>query len=134
MIAADASAAIASFAPWHEHRDAAQQALGDRPAIVAHAAFETYSVLTRLPESQRAPASIVRGQLERRFGDRWLALSANALRLALARLEELGVAGGRAYDGLIGITAASSGATLVTLDTRALPTYAVLGVDASLIA
>jgi len=133
VIAADASAAIASFARWHERRDAVQEALGDRPSIVAHAAFEVYSVLTRMPEPQRAPAGIVRDQLERRFGDRWLGLSAGALRLALARLEQLGVAGGATYDGLIAITAAASGATLVTLDLRALPIYQRLGADVELV-
>ena len=133
MIAADASAAIASFARWHERRDAVQVALGNRPAIVAHAAFETYSVLTRMPEPQRASPSIVRDQLERRFEDRWLGLTSGALRLALARLEELGVAGGATYDGLIAITAAASGATLVTLDLRALPAYQRLGADVHLV-
>lgn len=72
-------------------------------------------------------------QLADRFGDRWLGLSAGALRLALGRLEELGVAGGATYDGLIAITAAAEGATLVTLDKRALATYARLGADAKLV-
>ncbi len=129
MIAADASVAIAAFAPWHEHQDAAQRALGRRPSIVAHAAFETYSVLTRVPEPQRAPASVVRAQLEDRFGDRWLGLTATALRLALARLEELGISGGATYDGVIAITTAASDATLVTCDRRALATYQRIGVE-----
>jgi predicted nucleic acid-binding protein len=133
MIAADASAAIAAFAPWHEQHAAVQKALGSRPAIVAHAAFEAYSVLTRLPEPQRAPADIVGEHLERRFGERWLALPAGASRAALQRLARLGLHGGATYDALIAITAGASDATLVTLDRRALPTYQRVGVRVDLV-
>lgn len=133
MIAADASVAIAAFAPWHERQRTAQEALGGSPAIVAHAAFETYSVLTRLPEPQRAPARLVAEQLDDLFGMRWLSLAAGALRLALMRLEQLGVSGGQTYDGLIAITAAANDAKLVTLDRRALPTYLLVGADVELV-
>ena len=74
-------------------------------------------------------AYAVRVWLEDTFSDRWLALTPAALRLALGRLEELGVSGGATYDGLIAMTAAAEGATLVTLDKRALATYARVGVD-----
>ena len=129
MIAADASAAIAAFAPWHERQGSVQEALGTAPSIIAHAAYETYSVLTRLPEPQRAPARLVVEQLDDLFADRWLGLSAGPLRAALARLEQLRVSGGKTYDGLIAIRAASNDATLVTLDRRALPTYLLVGVS-----
>ena len=129
MIAADASAAIAAFAPWHERQGSVQEALGTAPSIIAHAAYETYSVLTRLPEPQRAPAGLVVEQLDDLFADRWLSLPAGPLRAALARLEQLGVSGGKTYDGLIAITAASNDATLVTLDRRALQTYLLVGVS-----
>ncbi len=133
MIVADASAAVAAFAPWHEHQDAVQKALGRSAAIVTHAAYEAYSVLTRLPDPQRAPAHLVVEQLRDTFGDRWLGLTAGAQRLALERLERLGIAGGQTYDGLIGITAASNGATLVTLDRRALPVYGLVGADVQVV-
>lgn len=121
--------AVAAFARWHEQHVQARLALRDRPAIVSHAAFETYSSLTRIPPPERAEAGQVRAFLEDWFGDRWLGFGAGALRLALARLEELGVAGGATYDGLIAMTAAASGATLVTLDRRALTTYERVGAD-----
>lgn len=101
--------------------------------IVAHAALETYSVLTRLPEPHMMSADVVRAWIDDTFADRWVGLSAGAQRLALGRLEALGVAGGATYDGLIAITAAASGATLVTLDLRALPTYQRLGADVQLV-
>ena len=100
-----------------------------RIGIPVHAAFETYSVLTRLPEPHTMDAGTVRVWLEDTFGDRWLGLSVDALRLALARLAELGVSGGATYDGLIAMTAAASDATLLTLDRRALATYALVGAD-----
>jgi predicted nucleic acid-binding protein len=131
--AADSSAAVAAFARWHARHAEARLALGDRPAIVSHAAFETYSSLTRIPPPERAEAGQVRAFLEDWFGDRWLGFSAGALRLALARLEELGVSGGATYDGLIAMTAAAEGATLVTLDLRALRTYSLVGVDVELV-
>ena len=71
--------------------------------------------------------------LERRFADRWIGLTAGELRQALERLEQLGISGGRTYDGLIAITAASNDATLVTLDRRALPTYLLVGVSVELV-
>lgn len=91
-------------------------------------------MLTRLPEPHTMSAGVVRFWIDDTFGDRWLGLPAGAQRLALGRLEELGVAGGSTYDGLIAITAAASEATLVTLDRRALATYALVGAEVELIA
>jgi hypothetical protein len=103
--------------------------LGRNTGIVVHAAFETYSALTRIGDPHRLPPPLVQRWLELEFADRWIGLSADALRLALARLQEVGVYGGATYDGLIALTAAASDATLVTLDRRALSTYALVGAD-----
>ncbi len=121
------------FAEWHPRHLDARSALGRSPSIVVHAAFETYSVLTRINEPHRVEPNAVRDWLELEFADRWLGLSAEALRLAMNRLPELGVFGGATYDGLIAMTAAAEGATLVTLDKRALRTYALVGVDVELV-
>lgn len=134
MIVADTSAAVAAFAGWHGHREAVKKALGRSAGIVSHAAYETYSVLTRLPDAQRAPITLVSEHLRDTFGDRWLGLSADAQRLALERLCALGIGGGQTYDGLIAITAAAHDATLVTLDRRALATYALVGADVEFVA
>ena len=80
-------------------------------------------------EPHRVEPDVVRDWLELEFADRWLGLSAQALRLAIERFPELGVFGGATYDGLIAMTAAAESATLVTLDQRALATYARVGVD-----
>lgn len=68
------------------------------------------------------------------FEGRWLGLPAAAQRLALTRLQALGISGGQTYDGLIAITAAANDATLVTLDLRAVPTYQLLGVRVEIVA
>jgi predicted nucleic acid-binding protein len=78
-------------------------------------------------------SDVVRTWLEDTFADRWLGLSPLALRLGLARLQA-GMAGGATYDGLIALTAAAEGATLVTLDRRALATYVRVGADVELVA
>jgi predicted nucleic acid-binding protein len=49
------------------------------------------------------------------------------------RLVAAGISGGAVYDALVGSTAAHHGATLVTLDARAMETYRRLKVDATLL-
>jgi hypothetical protein len=72
----DSSVAIAAFGEWHELHEPAVEALAGSPALVAHAALEAYSVLTRLPEPFRAPASTVAGYLAANFASGRLALPA----------------------------------------------------------
>lgn len=87
-----------------------------------------------MPPPERARARDVVTFLEDWFADRWIGLTAGAQRLALERLDAVGVSGGPTYDGLIAITAAASDATLITLDRRALATYALVGADVELVA
>ncbi len=79
-------------------------------------------------------ADVVWEWLDDTFGGSWIVLPSDAQRLALGRLAALGVVGGATYDGLIAISAAASDAILVTLDTRAIATYARVGVAVELIA
>lgn len=53
MIAPDTSVLVAGFATWHEGHEAAVRALNRGVHLIAHAAVETYSVLTRLPPPHR---------------------------------------------------------------------------------
>lgn len=126
---------MAAFAEWHPQHAAAHRAVaGEDLSVVAHAAYETYSVLTRLREPHTMAAEVALAWIEDTFADRWLGLSAAAQRLALGRLQGLGISGGPTYDGLIAITAAAHDATLVTLDRRAIRTYALVGVEVELLA
>lgn len=135
MIALDSSVAVAGFGPWHEHHTQARKILAGAPRIPAHAALETYSVLTRLPEPFRAEPQLVADYLHQTFPDRGhLLLDAAEYAALPTRLAALGIGGGAVYDALIGLTAASAGAELVTFDRRALPNYERCGVSTRLIA
>lgn len=132
--AVDSSVIIAAFASWHESHGPALQALSTRPALVAHCALEAYSVLTRLPAPHRVDSTLVAAMLEDAFKDVPIVLDAKTLASLPRELQKRGVARGSAYDGLIAMTAAAHGATLVTLDVRAEATYRKCGVAYELLA
>ncbi len=127
MIAVDSSVLVAAYATWHESHSQAADAVRRGPALIAHAALEAYSVLTRLPERVRAPAELVRQYLEANFGAVWVGLSGEQQRTLLLRLPALGIAGGSVYDALIAATAAVHEAKLLSLDARAAVVYERLG-------
>lgn len=127
MKAVDSSVVIAAFASWHEHHAVARKALADRPHLIAHAAVEAYSVLTRLPPPHRAQPSLVHTFIAERFADRYLALSETGYQELLATVAANQVLGGPAYDALIAYTATEHQATLQSLDQRATPTYEAIG-------
>ena len=134
MIAVDTSVAVAAALPWHEAHSAARSALPHaRTPLVAQVAVETYSVLTRLPPLQRVPARVARDYLNQVFILPPLVL----LPESYARLIDVAVAeditGGAIYDAIVAATARDAGATLLTLDRRAIPTYERLGVDYQLV-
>jgi predicted nucleic acid-binding protein len=132
--AADTSVVVAAFASWHVQHQAARLALVGGVRLIAHAALEAYSVLTRLPPPHRAPAAIVREYLMAQFPDPYLCLDADASKILVARLADLGISGGAVYDGLIATTAASAGATLLSCDVRAASTYQRCGAEVELLA
>jgi predicted nucleic acid-binding protein len=127
MKAVDSSVVIAAFASWHEHHPVARMALSRRPRLIAHAAVESYSVLTRLPPPHRAQPAIVHAFLTERFADPLLTLSETGYQDLLATAASNGILGGPAYDALIAITATEHHATLVSLDQRASATYEAVG-------
>lgn len=133
--ALDTSVIVAAFASWHADHELARSTLADEPAPVpiGHALIETYSVLTRLPEPQRAEPQHVTEFLLRNFCVVPLVLDAIAQRALPQRLAGLGISGGASYDGLIALTAHDNNAVLVTLDQRATATYARCGVEFELL-
>jgi predicted nucleic acid-binding protein len=134
VIVVDTSVAVAAALPWHESHDAARSALPDaRSTLIAQVAVETYSVLTRLPPSQRVPAAVARDYLNQAFILPPLVLVPESYaRLVDVAVEE-GIIGGAVYDAIVAATAREAGATLLTLDRRAIPTYQRLGTDYQLI-
>jgi predicted nucleic acid-binding protein len=128
-ILVDTSVAVALVVGDHEHHLPTVRAIGDRRlGLAGHAAFETFSVLTRLPPPARRPPGIVAKLLAQNFPDS-LYLSPERAALLLDALGKAGIAGGSVYDALVGATAVEHGVKLATRDHRALVTYRALGVD-----
>ena len=130
----DTSVAVALTVADHDQHDATFRALGSRRlGLAGHAAFETFSVLTRLPPpARRTPATVARllaaGFPHSRF------LGADSAAALLEDLESSGIAGGGVYDALVGAVAREHGVALATRDRRALDTYHALDVRVELIA
>jgi predicted nucleic acid-binding protein len=129
----DTSVAVALVTAGHEYHHSTVKAIGGRSCgLSGHAAFETFSVLTRLPPpSRRTPSTVARLLAHNFPGSRFLS-PAGAQRLH-GRLAQLGIAGGAVYDALVAATAAEHGITLATRDRRAADTYRALDVDFELI-
>lgn len=134
MIALDTSVVVAGFGAWHEHHRPALKLLAEEPRLAAHTALESYSLLTRLPEPFRADAETVVEYLRRTFTGPRLGLDPATQDRLPDVLAGYGVDGGAVYDGLIALTAQAAGAELVTLDRRALATYARCQVTARVLA
>lgn len=134
MIAVDTSVALAAALPWHEAHVAAHAALPrTKTPLIAQVAVETYSVLTRLPPPQRVPAAVARDYLNEAFTLPPLVLPADSYQRLLDRAAAQGITGGAVYDALIAATAQEAGATLLTLDRRAVTTYQQLRADYQLV-
>ena len=129
----DTSVAVALAVADHEHHDATFDALqGRRLGLAGHAAFEAFSVLTRLPPpARRTPATVARLLAKSFPHSRFL--SAGGTESLFDKLDSIGVGGGSVYDALVGATAAEHGLTLATRDRRALETYRALGVEVELL-
>ena len=125
----DTSVAVALTVADHEHHDDTFDALqGRRLGLAGHAAFETFSVLTRLPApARRTPATVARLLATSFPHSRFL--GADASRSLLGRLATIGIAGGSVYDALVGATAAEHGLPLASRDRRAAEIYRALNVD-----
>ena len=129
----DTSVAVALAAAGHEYHRSTKAAVSGRSCgLSGHAAFETFSVLTRLPPPNRRTPHAVARLLAHNFpGSRFL--SAQGAERLHARLASLGIAGGAVYDALVAAAAAEHGITLATRDRRAAETYRALDIDFELI-
>ncbi len=128
MIALDTSVVVAAFATWHEGHASARAALARGPRLPAHVLVEAFSVLTRLPPPHRASADLVEAFLRASFKEPPLTLRPDSYRELLQGALRAGITGGTLYDALVAATAREAGATLVTRDRRAAPTYEALAV------
>jgi len=129
----DTSAAVALVVADHDHHEETFQALRGRElGLAGHAAFETLSVLTRLPPPARRTPATVTKMLAKTFPETRF-LGTRAAASLLPTLGAIGIAGGSVYDALVGATAKEHRLTLVTRDRRALEVYRKLDVDVEVI-
>ncbi|WP_370325076.1 type II toxin-antitoxin system VapC family toxin [Euzebya sp.] len=124
----DTSVAVPLVVSDHEdHAEVRDGLRGRTLGLAGHAAFETYSVLTRLPAPLRRSPSATQRLLTANFpATRFLDEGATAA--LRERLAHLGIAGGAVYDALVGATALHHRLPLVTRDHRATGTYRKLDV------
>ena len=129
----DSSVAIPLVVVDHEHHRLTRRAVGRRRlGLAGHAAFETFSVLTRLPTPARRRPEVVEQLLRASFpATRFL--GADDAGTLFRRLAELGLAGGAVFDALVGGVAAAQGVPLVTRDVRAVEVYRALDVELELV-
>lgn len=119
----DTSVAVPLVVADHQHHRGVVEAVGNTVlGLAGHAAFETFSILTRLPPPARRSPSVVGRLLAQNFPMTRF-LSEHAAAELLTRLGTLGVAGGAVYDALVGAAAVEHGLTLLTRDRRAADTY-----------
>src|SRR5260370_13808666 len=93
----DTSVAVPLVVADHEHHHAVVDAVGNRSlGLAGHAAFETFSILTRLPPpARRSPGAVTRLIAHNFPATRFL--SDHAAMELLARLCTLGIAGRRPH-------------------------------------
>jgi predicted nucleic acid-binding protein len=125
----DTSVAVALVLADHEHHLQTVRAIGrHRLGLAGHAAFETFSVLTRLPPPARRSPNVVSRLLAENFPESRY-LSPQRAEELIELLGKAGIAGGSVYDALVGATAIEHRVKLATRDQRALATYRALQVD-----
>ncbi|MBI2705588.1 MAG: type II toxin-antitoxin system VapC family toxin [Actinobacteria bacterium] len=129
----DTSVAVALVVADHQNHEETLEAIGKRRlGLAGHAAFETFSVLTRLPPPARRSPAVVAELLAANFpGSRYL--SASAAKRLMSRLVRIGIAGGSVYDALVGAAAKEHGLVLATRDRRAIDTYRALDVSIEIV-
>lgn len=126
----DTSVAVALLVSDHSahERTIAQLPQGSL-GLSGHAVFETFSVITRLPNHRVSPA-VAHTLISENFP------RSIAYRATLEDLDEISrasLAGGQVYDALVALAARSVDRTLLTRDERAMPTYLAMGVDVVLL-
>jgi predicted nucleic acid-binding protein len=131
--AVDTSVAIAALDASHvAHMECRRAVQRHRPVLAGHAAFEAYSMLTRMPGVLAVdPRDASDLLLEVLPETKWL--TPTQTQRLRQRLAALGVTGGGVYDALVGEAARVHGRRLLTRDARARRTYDLVGVDWELV-
>jgi predicted nucleic acid-binding protein len=138
VIAPDTSVVVAGFVVEHRFHGVAKPAVAEVRAegcLVAHTAAEAYSVLSAPGGVYRIePATVVAYLDQLLGGSAPIQPRPHTYREALELLAGEGRGGASVYDALIALAARDAGATLISLDRRARPTYELCGVEARFLA
>lgn len=131
--AVDTSVSVAALDAGHAaHAACRAVVVRHRPALAGHAAFETYSVLTRMPGQVVVDPPTATDVIRRLFPDAcWL--EGDAASTLLERCGVVGISGGAVYDALVAEAARVNHRRLLTRDQRARRTYDLIGVDYELV-
>lgn len=131
--AVDASVAVPALDAGHAAHVVCRAAVIEhRPALAGHAAFETYSVLTRMPGPLAIDPPSAAAAIQRLCPEACWLDTESATEL-LARCGPIGIVGGAIYDALVAEAARSNGRRLLTRDQRARRTYDLIGVAYDLV-
>jgi predicted nucleic acid-binding protein len=131
--AVDTSVAVAALDAGHAaHEPCRHVVLTRRPGLAGHAAFETLSVLTRLPGPLAVDPPTASQLIMSVFPEVYW-LDNEAATELINRLGTIGIMGGAIYDALVGEAARVHGVPLLTRDLRARRTYDLVGVDYELV-
>ena len=129
----DTSAALALIDPSNLCHLAVRDAVRGRTlGLSGHAAFEFFSVTTRLPFPARLSGADAKRLSAVNFPET-RHLDAQASGALVAEFADLGILGGAVFDGLVAACARAHALTLVTCDTRAQQTYDLLGTSYKLL-
>jgi predicted nucleic acid-binding protein len=129
----DTSAAVPFLVSDHlAHRGVFDALCGKRLGLAGHAALETFSVVTRLPDTRRMSPQGAARMLQQSFPHTVHLGAARAARM-MALLAELSISGGAVYDALVAAAAVEHQRPLASRDRRALSTYASLGAEVVLL-
>ena len=121
------------LAAGHPDHDRVRAAVGRRIlGLAGHAAFESFSVLTRIRPPVRLSPADAAASLHVRF-PRSKFLGDTTAATLIDEMVVAGVDGGSVFDALVGATAREHGLTLLTRDVRAVGSYRALAVDFELI-
>jgi predicted nucleic acid-binding protein len=129
----DTSVAVALLVSDHESHLATVEAVGHRSlGLAGHAAYETFSVLTRMPPPIRRTSQAVAQLLQQNFPESRF-LSDQGAEALLSRLPQLRISGGAVYDALVAAASLEHQLSLATRDRRALETYRAIGVEVEIL-
>lgn len=134
LITVDTSVTVPAFSAWHDAHAVASSAVSDVRRLPAHVIMETVATMSRLPGGLASSPRDVLAALRKDYPEPPLVLGAEQCWAPIEAVVGHRLRGGQVYDAVVATAAKVAGATLLSLDRRAEPTYRAVGVDYELLA